>query len=295
MAEKLDILHLDQFDEKEVSQSLYVNVLKDHLRDHKEAIAPPHKHSFFLVVAFSRGEGVHEVDFERYTVQPGSIFFLAPGQFHHWELSADADGFIFFHSQEFFDIGHTQQSILQFPFFSSQLNSNKLHLSIAQFPPVLMQFRAIWEEYQSPGKWGRRAYLLAQLNQLYIYLSRAYIDQDAEVPVHISRYSDHLRELEKLIEANFTTEKAPAFYADRLHMTVRHLNRIVQESLGKTTTELVTDRVILEAKRLLVHTSMSIARVAETLGYVDYPYFSRVFKKGTGKPPVAFAKLYQRW
>ncbi|MEL6533769.1 MAG: AraC family transcriptional regulator [Bacteroidota bacterium] len=290
---KWDILHLEQFETSLHQDGLYVNVLKDHLEAHKEAIAPPHKHSFFLVVVFTHGEGVHEIDFERYPVSAGSVFFLTPGQTHHWELSDDADGVIFFHSQEYFDVSFTQQSVFQFPFYYSQQNPPLLQLTELQQQQALSHFEGLLAEHQNDGAWMKRQRISAQLSQLYIDLSRWYLAEERPKTQAYATYSEHLRALEVLIENQYTQQKSPTEYAEQLHMTVRHLNRIVQEALGKTTTQLITERVILEAKRMLVQTATPTTEIAETLGYVDYPYFSRLFKKWVGMSPAAFAKQYR--
>ncbi|HAA13742.1 MAG TPA: AraC family transcriptional regulator [Cytophagales bacterium] len=290
---KWDILHLEQFETSLHHEELYVNVLKDHLQAHREAIAPPHKHSFFLVVVFTQGEGVHEIDFERYPVSPGSVFFLTPGQIHHWELSPDADGIIFFHSQEYFDVAFTQQSVFQFPFYYSQQSPPLLQLTAEQLPQVFLHFENLLQEYRNEEAWMKRQRLSAQLSQLYIDLSREYLTEERQETQAYATYSEHLRALEVLIEDQYVEQKSPTAYAEQLHMTVRHLNRIVQEALGKTTTQLITERVILEAKRMLVQSTVPPAEIAETLGYPDYPYFSRLFKKWVGVSPAAFAKQYR--
>ncbi|WP_430967158.1 helix-turn-helix domain-containing protein [Spongiimicrobium sp. 2-473A-2-J] len=78
-----------------------------------------------------------------------------------------------------------------------------------------------------------------------------------------------------------------------MHITPKHLNRITKATLNKKTIELITERVILEAKRLIVHSTSSLTEVARILGYEDYTYFSRVFKLKTNSSPQKFKKRYQ--
>jgi len=87
--------------------------------------------------------------------------------------------------------------------------------------------------------------------------------------------------------------KSAATYAEMLHITPRHLNRLVSESIGKTTTRLIGERVVLEAKRILFYSDDTIARISEELGFNDPAYFSRLFKKYTGLSPYEFAKRYR--
>jgi AraC-like DNA-binding protein len=73
-------------------------------------------------------------------------------------------------------------------------------------------------------------------------------------------------------------------------MSEKHLNRISKACLNKTTTDLITDRILLEAKRSLTHTTLCIGEIAENLGYLDNSYFARFFKKKTGETPLEFMK-----
>ena len=73
-----------------------------------------------------------------------------------------------------------------------------------------------------------------------------------------------------------------------MNMTTRHLNRICQETLNQTTTDLILKRVMVEAQRMLIHSDVTVAVVADSLGYEDYSYFIRLFKKQIGESPKKF-------
>ena len=103
-----------------------------------------------------------------------------------------------------------------------------------------------------------------------------------------------LRQLEQNIESYYKENKSAAFYASTLNITPKHLNRITKTTLNKTTTELITERILLEAKRLIVHSNNSLSNIAELLGYEDYSYFSKIFKKHTKITPIQFKKKYQQ-
>ena len=81
------------------------------------------------------------------------------------------------------------------------------------------------------------------------------------------------------MEQYFKEEKLPSFYAEKLNITLKHLNRICNEILQKTATEVITDRVILEIKRMLIDKQLAVNEVAFKVGYEDYSYFSRILQK----------------
>jgi AraC-like DNA-binding protein len=97
-----------------------------------------------------------------------------------------------------------------------------------------------------------------------------------------------IKTFELVLEHNFKKEKAPSFYASQLAITLKHLNRICNEMLQKTTTEVITDRIILEAKRMLMDKKFTVNEIATELGFDDYSYFTRLFKKHTRMTPTDF-------
>lgn len=291
MATKIDILDIREFERDQELSDFYCNKFEDHLQTHKKAITVPHKHNFFLTVIFTRGSGIHEIDFEKYEVLPGSVFMLNPGQTHYWELSDDIEGMILFHSKEFFDVCFTNQSVFDFPFFYSVHNPSALFLEPAQTAHLADNFQNILQEYTHRHLLSRQK-IVSLLNCIYIDLSRVYLQSGHNKLLKPGKYAGYLRKLEELIEEQFKKEKSAATYAERLNITKRHLNRLTQQMLGKSTTQLITERVILEAKRLIVYDASSLATISHELGYEDYTYFSRLFKKWTGLTPSEFGKSY---
>ena len=89
--QELNVLPIGLFKDGK-DDGLYVNSLSLHLQTSHRHIDKPHKHDFFALILFTRGSGVHEIEFTRYEVSRGSLFFLKPGQTHNWTLSADAEG-----------------------------------------------------------------------------------------------------------------------------------------------------------------------------------------------------------
>ena len=85
----ISVLHIDLFQSGKNTSDFYFNTMKDHLVSSHKHIEKPHRHDFYVTVLFTKGKGIHEIDFQKYEVSEGSIFFLSPGQVHSWELSED--------------------------------------------------------------------------------------------------------------------------------------------------------------------------------------------------------------
>ncbi len=238
-----------------------------------------------------QGSGTHEIDFNSYPIQPGSLFFMRPGQTHHWELSEKIEGYIFFHSQEFYNLLFPNRNVDDYPLFSEHHGSPHIQLNSKEIMPCFKQFRDIHDEYMAEQWLSYRKFALL-VDSLYLDFSRRLINENQTEVIRSSKQSEWVRKLQKLINENFVNEKQPAFYANQLNISIKHLNKVVSQSIGKTTRDLIQERVILEAKRLLTHGKANIQEVAFELGFEDASYFSRFFKKISGTSPSKFSKKY---
>jgi AraC family transcriptional regulator, transcriptional activator of pobA len=280
---QLPVLHIEQFQEGD--RVFYVNRLSVHLKKH-HLIHHPHKHDFYLCVLFTKGKGEHEIDFKTYDVSPGTIFFLKPGQMHNWKLSPDTEGYIFFHSRDFYDMNYQSRQLRDLPFYSSLYNVPVIRSEMKMLKQINEWLELMLVEY-STQRMLKQEKLVSLVDLVYIDLVRLY-KPAKRISGKSLGYLEKLGRLEKLIDNNFKEQRSPSFYADKMNITLKHLNRIVNASLNKTVTEMIADRVILEAKRMLIHDDLSVAQISDALGFTDHSYFIRYFKKHTGLTPVAF-------
>ena len=135
MKDELPIYSINKFEILNNEGDFYTNYLTKHVKSHHFTNFP-HKHDFFLVILFTQGKGKHEVDFETFKIEKGSLFVLKPGQMHYWELSDDVDGFVFFHSREFFDQGFFSLSIKDFHFYNSFQGTPYFQLKVNQLNKI---------------------------------------------------------------------------------------------------------------------------------------------------------------
>ncbi len=264
MKNKLPIYSIDKFELSNNEGDFYTNYLNKHVKNHHFTNFP-HKHDFFLVILFTQGKGKHEVDFETFKIEKGALFVLKPGQMHYWELSDDVDGFVFFHSKEFFDKGFVSLSIRDFHFYNSFQGTPYFKLKENQLNKINFVMNELVAEYVSNDffKWQK---IHALIVLVYVEISR---------------------------EKNFKSEKLVKEYAFKLNITEKHLNRVVKSCIGKTSTQLIGERIILEAKRMLIYSKLNITQIGEELGYFDNSYFVRFFKKNVGITPHAFLIKYK--
>ncbi len=288
---EIELLKINDFKNTNSENSIYANTILNHLQLHHSRIEKPHKHNFYAVFLFTKGTGIHEIDFNQYKVNPGSVFFLQPGQTHSWELSEEADGFLFFHSTDFYETAYLNHSIKDFPFFESNFTEKHIFLNEEQLKIIQLIFVNLYTETLKQQK-KYKQFILTYITQIYIYLNRLHESQNQNNNILLKHYQNVFSNFEKLVDSLFKENKSASKYADLLNITQKHLNRIVQTVTQKTTTQIITDRVILEAKRELLYTNLSLKEIALKLGYTDYTYFSRLFKKHSGIKASDFKKHY---
>ncbi|MGO4911722.1 AraC family transcriptional regulator [Leeuwenhoekiella sp. W20_SRS_FM14] len=289
---RIPVLQIEAFDHNFNASELYANDFAKHIRVNEKLVHKPHTHNFYLCVIFTEGTGTHEIDFTQYAIVPGSVFFLNPGQTHFWKFTSQPQGYIFFHTQAAFEMAFTQQRLEHFPFYYSINNTPAITLSHKQLPQLVNRFKEIYAAYLETAILKTEK-ILSLINLTYIDLAQLYIAKEPEENTTVSaHYVQILKEFEKLLDVHFRQEKSASFYAEKLNITTKHLNRIIKTILDKTTTDLISERTLLEAKRLMVHTSNSLNEISEILGFEDYAYFSRIFKAKTNQTPLLFKNLY---
>ncbi len=283
---KLPVYQIKKFNCNFNENDLYFNDFKSHLLDH-DFIENSHSHNFYLLVLFTNGSGFHTVDFDTYEIQPNSLFVLKPGQVHSWQLSEDIDGYIAFYSQEIYNVYFGTKQIDEYSFYRSISNSPEMILNEFQTKEISNYFNLLLEE-NNKNEFKKIDKLLNLLDIILIELARIYESLQEH---NLHPYNLKIKELEQLINIHFKSEKLPSFYADKMNMSLKHLNRICKNVLDTTLTDFIYSKIILESKRLLSANVMTIGEVANELGFENYSYFTKVFKKYTNLTPQGFKKL----
>lgn len=281
---------LDAFSQKAKDNSFYIERLETHLQKHK-FISKPHNHDFYLLLYITKGGGEHVIDFRSYPISPGSFFLMTPGQVHSWKLKEGTDGYILFFLPAFYRMQSHDSNLLAFPFFHS-LNANP-HIIVNEEQRTIIDFvlAQMFHEFTSGPKIDLRI-LRSYLEIVLLKLSSNFSIE--ELKDFTNSVSFKIRKLEQLIEKHYTKLKRPAQYADLMNLSPSYLNSICKQTLGKTLTEIISDRLILEARRLFSYSDLNVNQVASRLNFMDGSYFIRFFRKHTGKTPEQFKETLNR-
>ena len=257
-------------------------------------LSSAHRHNFYHIVLFTEGEGSHHIDFTKYQVEPYQIYFMIPGQVHSWSFTKPVDGYIVNFSAAFFQSFLLNPNFLDgFAFFSGFADEQVIAIPPEHQASVSGLFEGIIAERLTTQAMGADM-IRSLLLQLLIKISRLKTGDGS--PAKVSYNDTLLRNYKKLIDQNYRTFRLPKDYAALLYITPNHLNSLCNDLLGIPAGELIRNRVVLEAKRLLVNRNVPVSEIAHELNFTDNSYFSRFFKKQAGVTPEEFRKktlLYQ--
>lgn len=162
-------------------------------------------------------------------------------------------------------------------------------LGLGQDSPIGDALRAIARELNWTAP-GRSAALDAHLGVVMVEALRRLAHTEAANPAIIGPQAALVARLRALIDAHFKQKLSVSDYAQRLGVSVVSLRRACSAVAGVSVTTLIQDRLILEAKRALLYSNMSVAEVAFHLGFEDPAYFTRLFSKVDGRSPRAFRR-----
>jgi AraC family transcriptional regulator, transcriptional activator of pobA len=281
---KYTIEELNQCDQN-IKMNLDIRRLEDHVKA-AENVKFPHRHDFYNLIFITQGSGTHDIDFKKFDVVPNQLFFMNDGQVHEWDLSPDIKGFTLFFKKEFYNVAEPIFSLPNLPFFHNSANEAQMVVFEPDEAQVIEHFFEDMYNELKKGQTHNMAIIKTLIKIILIRSLRVY------QPSFSSSGSNFMlakiRQFEGLIEHNFEKKKGVKDYAAMLNMTPNYLNAVCNSTLGKTAGEMIRDRIILEAKRLLIHSPLSVCEMGYSLGYDDCSYFIRMFKKSVGQTPEQF-------
>ena len=239
-----------------------------------------HRHDFHEIFFIAEGEGQHMIDLETHAVSAPCLHAIAPGQVHRLLRSPDSSGKVVMFQREIVDGTAGEQDIRQL--FGPWNPKPVMRLSAAQLQEADVLLGLLEKETRIGGATAQRV----ATGLLGVLLAKsAQWMRGAAPTIEDIGSNDPVRRFLADVDRDFLTERRVSAYAERYALTTDHLSDLLRSRIGKSAMDVLQDRLILEAKRLLLHASMSVKEVGFALNMEDPAYFSRVFKKATGMTP----------
>lgn len=246
-------------------------------------IASSHRHDFFIIILFDKGDGIHNIDSIDYPIGSEEIHILFPGQMHKWHIKENSKGYQLMITPSFLE-----QFAPYFRYsFTNYQNHPIIKLAAEAFQKLKYEFNAIKEELKNTNS-------LIHLLRARAAVIAAIVSAEAEeqfVEFKVYQSNEKLAKFNMLIDEHFVEEKSVQFYAEKLNISANYLNILCKKNLKVTATELIHQRISIEAKRLLQNNEFSIKEIAYQLGFSDNTYFSIFFKNQTDLTPSEFRTI----
>jgi AraC family transcriptional activator of pobA len=272
------------FDRRKYGRHLLIDVAWVHdLRGF--ILAGPHALAFFDIILVTRGTGWFWLDSHRHVVRPGTVFFTTPGQIRRWE-APQLDGICVFFEDAFIKEFLQDDGFLsRLPYFHAEPARAALDLTSSAARRVRGRFAAMQRELAHYRR-DTIDLLRAQVHETLIVLAREYASAHrvaSQRPTHrvVARFME-------LVERDAAQRHRVADYASELAVTPGHLSVLCTQYAGLSAKRFLHNTLVSRARRMLLYTDESAARIASSLGFEDPSYFSRFFRRETGQTPKEF-------
>lgn len=240
----------------------------------------PHRHEYYEIFWVLEGSGAHSIDFEKYPLESGKIYFIRSGQIHHVHTLPKKMYSISFTSEIINHDLKSQQLLEQLFSFSRSLHPEIIidrDGELALLPLINVMSKEITSDDIDNE-------FINYIFTGFLKLLARYLPNPDNEKIHDNR----VLELLALIDKNSYTYKHVDFYADKLSLSSKRVNQLTQKHLKKTVTQLIHDKLITDAKRRLIYSSCSVKNIALELGFKDVGYFCRFYKNVTSISPQKY-------
>lgn len=246
-----------------------------------------HRHDYYTVILVEAAAGTHVIDYQSYTFQPLEVYFVSPGQVHQIALSAPPKGWVLTFSRDFLIENNISESFISnINLFNAFGDSPPLKLDPVTFDR-LVRILGEMKSCMPEGLTYRDRALGALLQLFLIYCNNSNSLNSSQLDEENSGVCI-LRDFKRMVESHYSEWHKVQEYAEAIHITSKHLSQTVKSITGKSAKELIQDRLVLEAKRLLIHTDSPVKEIAYTLGFEEPLHFSGFFKRNAGLSPSEY-------
>lgn len=244
----------------------------------------------YNIIWIKEGHGTYLIDFQKFEFANAMMFFLTPGQMYQVLSEEVVEGVRISFEQDFYCVDtFGDKASCNGVLFKNPLQVPYIKLSgkeAVQFEELSTQLHKELETNKVAQK--EMVHTLLQLMMIQatrIKFSQNKVEQDEEPAREDSRF---LSKLNKLLETHFKVKHAVSDYAELLYVSPKTLHKKIKKLTGRPVSEIIQDRIILEAKREIFHSNKTIKEIGYDLGFDDPAYFSRFFQKYTDESPTEF-------
>lgn len=233
----------------------------------------PHQHdNYFEIIYLLEGEGIHTIDQVQYPITKSTIFFVRKEQVHHWDITTAPEGYVLLLKKGF--VEHSLDSKLKD--LISQLSGLSC-LYLTETKSIELIFQLLINEKDLTVIEGLLKALLAKI----LIIAKPFSSVKDKTNNILLLFREQLTNTADL-------RNNVAHYAEKLNTTPQNLNVICRKVLEQSASQVISDHIISEAKRLLIYTDKNISEIAYLLSFHDTSHFIKYFKRYVGSTPQVF-------
>ena len=244
-----------------------------------------HQHSgLFQILYVRRGSAQVQIDGRRGVLQAGQVLVVPQGCIHGFDFEHGTLGLVLTLAQPLLNklAGALDGGIgaLSRPCWSEPERD-------ATGPQIGATLDAFDLEYHGDAE-HRTPAMEALLTTILVWLMRHLPVTAQPKPAPTRNATRHFVRFRELLDEHFREHRPVSFYAATLGLTAAHLNVVCRDVGGRSALEIIHERLLLEARRSLVYTTMQVGEISDALGFSEPAYFTRFFKRATSLAPMAF-------
>lgn len=259
--------------------------------DNSDKLTTLHRIGFYHILWFQKGNPTHLVDFNPIEIRPDTILFLNKDTVQRFDKKSGFDGKAILFTDNFFcktetDTKYLRNSILFNDLFSvSQIQISETASLFADL------FKLMEKELENENDISQPDILKNLLHNFLLLSERERRKQDF-TGIKKGADFDYVMLFKDLLEVHYRKLKQVSSYAKMISVTEKRLNQATSKTLDKSPKQMIDERVMLEAKRLLAHTNESIKEIGFDLGFDEPTNFIKYFRKHSNSTPVEFRKQF---
>jgi len=248
----------------------------------------PHRHNYFTILLVKEGKGKHIIDFKEYELSGNSLHFIHPGQVHQVIAAEKPEGWVINFTRLFLIRNQIPDQMIEDVYlFNKHSESPPLPIPAGQFDQYLDIIRQI-RHYDGIDIAYKKEAQGALLKLLLIQSNNHCTLHKNENPQTIETGNQLVRRFKELIDKHYQEYHKVSDYAEMLAVTSDYLNKLVKTLTGKSAKEYILDRILIEAKRVLLFTELTNKELSYNLGFEEPAHFSNFFKRYSGTSPLDF-------
>lgn len=273
---------------------LSVITMEDYCGKYGAIIMQPHRAPFYRIFILSEGNGRIWKDSNEYIFTSKSLFTVAKGQVASFEFEEMPKGYVLLFSEEFVNRNSGDLDWLNnLNLFDFSVELPVSSLTGMEYFELLVFIRKIKMELETRNDYVT-CEIVYNLFKTFILVVERLNTKRIELISKDSGDKTYINEFKKKLEEMYNNSRTVNYYADELGITPRKLNQITYSYCGVSAKQLIEDRVLLETKRLLVHTQLTIKEIGHSLGFNDPTNFNKFFKRYIKLTPLEFRDLNKK-